>query len=138
MPKFEISEYQLNTGVAALGVELPIAPYGDVLMHGDDTSENCRALLVEIIGTWERLWPTMRKRLQECNENLATPVIIRPGTHLACVARTQKGCFMADKSDIYLSLEFAASETVSEDADAPSQWDYFIRGSRVVHFQPVF
>ena len=42
--------------------------------------------------------------------------------------RTQPGKFMSDESDIYLSFSYG---------EAPD-WDYFIHGTKIVHFQPMF
>lgn len=40
----------------------------------------------------------------------------------------EQGVYMGDRSDVCISLDFE---------EAPL-WDYFIKGTEIVHFQPVF
>ena len=126
--KIAMTEYELSDGSLALGITLPIAPYGSALILGEDTTAKSEAVLRELESSWTDLWPEMLKMLQNSMENLEIDAQLVEQRIVGSASRTRYGEFMSDKSDIYVSLR------VGESPD----WDYFIRGAKIVHFQPVF
>lgn len=47
---------------------------------------------------------------------------------MGLISRMDPECYMGDKSDYFLRLEF----------DEPPLWDFFLKGTKIVHSQPVF
>lgn len=123
-----MTEYELSDGSLAVGITLPIPPYGSVLIISEDNTADSEAVLQELEASWTELWPEMLKLLKDAMENLDIEVDLADHEIAGSASRTRKGKFMSDKSDIYLSISFGESP----------DWDYFIRGAKIVHFQPVF
>lgn len=123
-----MTEYELSDGTLAVGVKLPIDPYGTALIVGQDTSPASKAILRELKASWAKLWPEMHRRLKDAMENLDIEFDFAEDEMTGIVSKTQPGKFMSDESDIYLSLSFGEEP----------EWVYFIRGREIVHFQPVF
>jgi hypothetical protein len=123
-----MTEFELSDGSIAVGIALPIPPYGSALIVGEDTTADSEAVLEELDASWTELWPEMLNLLKDAMENLDIEVDLAEQEIAGSASRTREGKFMSDKSDIYLSISFGESP----------DWDYFIRGAKIVHFQPVF
>lgn len=130
MPRDEdIFEANLGEGDHAYAVMLPVEPHGETVCMAPDNSADSKTLLEELCSHWYTLWPVILEKLEYgiADTGLEEQTVAE-GEFIATVSRTQKGYFMADQADIYLSLEF----------EGPPQWDCFIKGDQLVHFQPVF
>jgi hypothetical protein len=126
--RLDLLEFE-DEGAVRLGLELPIPPFGKATIIAEDDTADSEELLRTLAGSWTILWPAMYKDLCNAMENLDIELECDVSDCTAYASKTQPGYFMADKSDIYLSLEF--------EGDSPD-WDYFIKDARIVHFQPVF
>ncbi len=124
----EISDYDFGDGDIAFSITLPIAPFGETLFAAPDTKEDSKQLLLELAGLWEELWPKMLKRLQKEIKDYGVEITLGKDGFMGSIQRTEPGCYKADKADYLLSLEFASYPT----------WDFFLKGTKIVHFQPVF
>lgn len=124
----KIRDIDFGDGDRAWGVELPTKPFDSALFATDDLSADSKALLLEIVGWWDSLWPEMLDRLQDGISGYETNQKLGADEFIGALSRTDEDCFMGDKSDIFLRLEF----------QEPPLWDYFLRDGEIVHFQPVF
>jgi hypothetical protein len=129
-----MTEYPLHDSTPACCLELPIPPYGNALIVGDDTSEDSKVVLRMLESDWNELWPEMLSQLKETMENLDLEIDLSELEFRGRASRMTPGFWLADKSDIFLSFNFGDVPGW----DSSPNWDYFIRGAKVVHFQPVF
>jgi hypothetical protein len=104
-------------------IVLEIPPYGTAQVDCDSKATS-RALE----NNWATIWPEALQLLKDRMQNLDIEIDLSQMELVGSAVRTESGKFMSDKSDIYLSLSYG---------EAPD-WDYFIRGTTIVHFQPVF
>ena len=121
-------EVKFEDDDVALGVRLPIAPFGDALFLAPDISEGSRSVLRELIEPWDDLWPKMLKKLKNEFEDYGVDAELGRDDFIGSIQRCKVGDYMSDKSKVFLRLEF----------DEPPLWDFFLSGKRIVHFQPVF
>lgn len=124
----EINEFDFGEGYRALVVELPIPPFGTVPIATEDTSDDSRHILDTLISGWPGLWPEMLARLQEDMKGYGCEQDLGKDEFQGSISRMDPDCYMGDQSDYYLSLQF----------DEPPMWDFFLKGTQIVHFQPVF
>lgn len=127
-PPPEIEEFDFGDGDIAACVTLSITPFGETEFFAPDTSDDSKLLLRELIGAWGDLWPEMLEKLQDGMEGYEVGIKLGADEFIGSSQRTKPGYFMSDESDSYLRLEF----------DEPPLWDYYLRESKIVHFQPVF
>ena len=125
-PKF--FEFDFEDGDIAIATELPIAPFGKALFIAADNSSDSRLDLEELIKSWDKLWPKMLKKLQREIENYGTETDLMEDRFIGSLQRCDTSHFMGNRSKLFLQLEF----------EEPPLWDFFLRGRRIIHFQPVF
>lgn len=126
-PASEITEVDFGDGDVALSVELLIPPFGEAIFTADDTSSASRETLQALREAWSTLWPVILDKLEEGIVDFQLPRKLEVDEFIGLVSRVEEDDEMAARSDIYLSLEF----------DQEPHWDFYIRGSRIVHSQPV-
>lgn len=126
----EIQRVEFENGDVAFAVELPIPPYGEGYFVAPDVSKASESLLRELSHNWDRLWPTMFELFRKAVKDYDVDVAFNVDEFIGTVQQLEDGVFMSDEADIFVRIR-PASECVPV-------WDYFIRGSEVVHFQPVF
>ena len=124
----KIRQFDFGDGDVALVVELPISPFGSAPITTDDTSDESRGILEALIHGWDELWPEMLERLQEDMKGYGCEQKLGRDEFQGSISRMDPDCYMGDQSDYYLSLQF----------DEPPIWDFFLKGTKIVHFQPVF
>lgn len=124
----QIEETDFGDGDRAYTVELPIVPYGTALFTAPDLTPASRKLLVDLINRWDALWPDMLEQLQERMTDYDIDQKLGEDEFMGFVSPMEKDVYMGDKSDVHLRLDF----------DQAPLWDYFLKGSTIVHFQPVF
>lgn len=124
----EIEEFDFGDGDVALGAEFSIAPFGTALIVAEDVSDDSRRIMKTLIAGWENLWPEMLDLLQDGMEDYEVEQKLGRDEFMGSIGRMKPGCYMGDKSDFHLRLEF----------DEPPLWDYFLKGTNIVHFQSVF
>ncbi|MES2924730.1 MAG: hypothetical protein V4819_24465 [Verrucomicrobiota bacterium] len=124
----KIEEFDFGDGDRALMITLPIAPFGEAEFVAPDVSDDFRSLLLEVAANWDALWPDMLERLQDGISGYNLPTRLGSDEFLGGISRMEQGVYMGDRSDVCISLDFE---------EAPL-WDYFIKGTEIVHFQPVF
>ena len=124
----EIEEFDFGEGDRAYAVELPIPPFGSARFAAADTSTDSRRILMNLIGSWDELWPDMRELLVERMESSAVEQKLGVHEFVGSLSRMEPDCYMEDRSDLFLRLEF----------EEPPLWDFFLKGRQIVHFQPGF
>jgi hypothetical protein len=128
----EIWTVELDDGSESLAlVGVPVPPYGTTFIKADGSAADDQTILEALQKVWPELWPRMRERLLE--KIAAYHVNVDPARDDfgACVGWTDPDAYMGDVSDIHLSFEFYREPGYPV-------WDFFIKGSSIVHFQPVF
>ena len=126
--EIEIFETEFGEGDIALAAEFPVEPYGQALFASLDATENSRKILQELADAWRELWPKMRQRLEQGIVGYKIELDLSSRPFIASVCPMEKGVFMSDEADIFVRFDF----------DDVPVWDFFIRGSHLAHFQPVF
>lgn len=127
-PPYTRTTFDERDGGAPSAIHLPIEPHGVSLFVAPDNSPDSDKLIDEIAAAWPEVWPKMRTYLvAEMRDYEVEPVLGRD-EFIGSIQRMTPGVFMGDRSDIMIRLEF----------EEPPLWDFFIRGSRIVHSQPVF
>ena len=119
---------EMYDGRFAVATEFPMEPYGTRLFCMEDDSEDSKRLLQQIDAVWPRLWPEMLSRLQETADELDLGNAVDSESLVGRGKRLEAGKFMSDRCDTYISLE----------SDDHPDWDYFLKDSEIIHFQPVF
>ena len=124
----EIRKVDFGDGDIAVATELLTKPFGSTLFIAEDASGDSKKILEDIISWWDFLWPEMLEKLQDDIEGYETGQKLGVDEFMGSVSRMDRECYMGDKSDIHLRLEF----------EEPPLWDYFLRDGKIAHFQPVF
>ena len=114
----------------AFAADFPVEPYGDAQFGAQDKSEESHKLLQDLADNWTVLWPEMRDHLQKGITAYQVKLDLSTCEFLATVAAVEKDCYKSEEADIFVRFDFEAVPV--------PVWDFFIRGSRVAHFQPVF
>jgi hypothetical protein len=112
----------------AAAIHLPIVPHGLALFVAPDQSADSEKLIDEIIAVWPELWPKMLTYLETEMKDYEAKAVLGRDEFIGSVGRMTPDVFMGDQSDIMIRLEF----------EEPPLWDFFIRGSKIAHSQPVF
>jgi hypothetical protein len=108
----------------------PVEPYGLAQLGAEDNSEESRKLLQDLADNWTVLWPKMRDRLENGIADYGVKLNLSGCEFLATVAAVEEGCYKSEEADIFVRFEF--------ETEPVPVWDFFIRGSHLAHFQPVF
>ena len=119
---------ELADGGVAAAIELELPPYGVAEFYTDEESDEGRDILRTLWIRWADLWPRMRTQIEECAEDIDATSKLVEDTATAYVAKTKPGEFMSESAETYLSITFE---------DGPN-WDFFLKGGEIVHFQLVF
>jgi hypothetical protein len=128
----EIWTVELDDGSQCLAlVGVPVPPYGAIVIKADGSAAGDETFLKTIQSAWPELWPQMREKL--LSKIAAYQVDVDPSRDDfgACAGWTDPDTYQGDVSDIHLSFEFYCEPGYPV-------WDFFIRGTNIVHFQPVF
>ncbi|MBX3739595.1 MAG: hypothetical protein KF712_01285 [Akkermansiaceae bacterium] len=123
-----IKKTDFGDGDIAFTVLLPVPPFGDADFAAPDTSRSSRDLLSDLITRWEQLWPDILERMQKGIEDYGTDQRLGSDEFMVSVSPMEKDVYMGDRSDVHLRIEF----------DEVPLWDYFLKGSEIVHHQAVF
>ncbi|MHB0961533.1 MAG: hypothetical protein ACYC0X_26445 [Pirellulaceae bacterium] len=126
----EIEELDFGNGDTAYGVVLPITPYGEAYFVAPDVSMASEGLLRELGGVWHGLWPDMLSSMQEGAKQYSRELLINPDEFIGSVQHLDADVFMGDKADLMIA--------VRPNEQVVPQWHFFVRGSKILHFQPVF
>jgi hypothetical protein len=123
-----IEVVQLDDGEEVYALTLSTAPYGEATFLAPDATDDSRRLLAELAIRWDALWPDMLQRLQDQITEYNTPHQLGSDEFQGHVSRMEPDVYMGDQSDIHVRLIFEQFPL----------WDYFIRDTEIVHFQPVY
>jgi hypothetical protein len=126
-PAHEITEIDFGDGDLALTIVLPIPPFGEAVITGADTSDISRDQLLSLASDWASLWPEILDRLEAGIVDFNLPRKLENDEFSGLIDSVPEEHPMASKADVYLSLEF----------DEPPHWDFYLRGARIVHSEPV-
>jgi hypothetical protein len=126
--KPEIRQFDFGDGDVSLLAEFSVAPFGTAPIATDDTSAESRRILEVLIDGWDDLWPEMLEKLQDSMESYGVEQKLGRDDFQGSISPMDPSCYMGDRSDYFLSLQF----------DEPPLWDFFLKGTKIVHFQPVF
>jgi hypothetical protein len=113
---------------AAAAIHLPIEPHGVAQFVSPDMSADSTKLIDEVVSVWPELWPKMIAYLDSEMKDYGVEAVLGKDEFIASLVRMTPDVYMGDQSDIMIRLEF----------EEPPLWDFFIRGSSIVHSQPVF
>ncbi len=91
-------------------------------------SADSTKLIDEVVGVWPELWPKMRAYLGTEMKDYGVEAALGKVEFVGSLVRMTPDVYMGGQSDIMIRLEF----------EEPPLWDFFIRGSSIVHAQPVF
>ena len=88
-----------------------------------------RDLLSFVERNWAEVWQSARAKLEaRCKSDDITERL-ESSDWRAAVQRISSDVFMGDKAKVLLSLSLG---------DTSPQWDFFLNGPTIVHFQPVY
>ena len=124
----EIRTVEFDAGDIAFSTEFLTKPFGSSIFAAEDVSADSKKILEDLISWWDLLWPNMLDKLQNGIEGYETGQKLGVDEFVGSVSGVDPECYMGDKSDIHLRLEF----------EEPPLWDYFLRNGKIAHFQPVF
>lgn len=124
----QIDETDFGDGDRAFTALLPVPPFGSALFASPDLSKTSRDLLADLIRRWESLWPEMLAKMQEGIEDYGTGQKLGSDEFMGAVSAMEKDDYMGDRCDVHVRIEF----------NEPPLWDYFLKGSEIVHWQAVF
>jgi hypothetical protein len=131
MTRIEIFEAQFEDhDDVAFVADFPVEPYGLAQLGAQDNSEESRKLLQDLADNWTVLWPKMRDRLENGIADYGVKLNLSGCEFLATVAAVEEGCYKSEEADIFVRFEF--------ETEPVPVWEFFIRGSHLAHFQPVF
>lgn len=119
---------EFDRTASATAVHLPIEPHGLALFVAPDTSPASNQLIDEVVTVWPLLWPKMSAYLETEMEAYGVEATLGTDELMGSMRPMTPGVFMGEQSDTLIRVEF----------DEPPLWDFFIRGSTIVHSQPVF
>ena len=126
----EVFEAEMDDGRILAAIELPMEPYGTHPVYADDNTEDSRGILQQLAQSWIRLWPEMRTLFEDCAKEIDLDDPVDSVTLHGQISRMEPGVWMADRSEIYLSLRSFSYH--------PPEWDFFLKDGQIIHFQPVF
>lgn len=117
-------------GPPAAAIRLPIEPYGIALFVAEDDSAESHKLMDELVTVWPALWPKMRIYLEKTMKDYQVDTELGRDKFMGSIGRTDPDAYMGDRSDIILSIIF--------EKNPEPMWDFFIKGTAIMHSQPVF
>lgn len=106
-------------------VTVEVTPYGVMQVYTQDFESD---LLSDLQQRWAELWPAIRMKLEEMCSRYEISQRLKTTDWVAAIQRMQPDVFMGDKADFLFSLKLG--ETYPE-------WDFFLKGSTIVHAQPI-
>jgi hypothetical protein len=114
-------------------IVVSIAPYGRLKIDGEP------AALAFLKSNWADLWPNVKRDLKamvkEIQRDFDPPVRPKACKWTAYSGQLPPDVFMGDKADLFLGIQLA--ETPPPEDDLP-RWDFFIKGTEIMHCQPVW
>ena len=126
----QIEKLDFGDGDYAFGIALPITPYGEAYFVAPDTSDESKKLLQELHRAWDDLWPNILSSMKQAADGSDVDLIIDDDEFIGMVQYLDDDVYMGDKADIMIAIR--------PQANAVPEWHFFIRGSTIVHFQPVY
>ena len=130
MASYEIDKLDFGDGDIAFAVKFPIPPFGNGYFAAPDASFESESLLAGIAKNWDELWPTMIEKLQTACRETEIELNVKPEEFMGSVQLLEDDVFMGDKADVFIRIKTKR--------DCVPVWDYFLRESTIVHFQPVY
>ena len=116
-------------------IAVNIPPYGRMKIVGEKGDDALSVLQ----RNWPKLWPKVRSSVKsqlKCMcKDYEIPVRFKGMKWMAAAGRLDPDVFMGDKADSFLEIQLEGSP-VSEEADPV--WDFFIKGTKIVHWQPSY
>ena len=126
----EIEKLDFGNGDVAYGVALPIPPYGDGYFVAPDVSSDSENLLRDLHSGWTTLWPELLSSMKQAAKEYDVDLAFEADEFIGMVQHLDDDVFMGDKADVMIGIR--------PNENAVPEWHFFIRGSEIVHFQPVF
>lgn len=130
MTQIEIFEAEFDEDDWACCAYFPVEPYGRVQLAAQDTSQVSRNLIQELADHCTVLWPKMWDQWQRGIASYSVQLDLSGSEFFATIYAVEEGCYKYEEANILVSFNFP-------DMPVPI-WDFFIRGSHIAHFQPVF
>ena len=103
-----------------------VAPYGTMYLYAPEADKD---LLVLLDRNWPELWQSARAKLEARCKSAGLIEHLESPDWIAAVHRISADVYMGYKAEMLLSLSIG--ETMP-------QWDFFLNGLTIVHFQPVY
>ena len=107
-------------------VKVDIAPYGTLEVYAPEAQPDG---LLFLERNWPELWPVIRGKLEDRCTRLGIRKELEQPDWVGAIPRLEPGVFMADKAELLLSLSIG---------EKSPEWDFFLTGITVIHFQPVY
>ena len=112
---------------------LGIAPYGRLEIVGEPVA------LALLKRNWADLWPSVKRHLKgmlkDIERDFDPPVRLKACKWTAGVGPLEPDVFMGDEADLFLRIRLEESPAPEDDLPV---WDFFIKGTAIVHSQPVW
>ena len=116
-------------------IAVNIPPYGRMRVGGVEGDE----ALSTFRRNWPKLWPKVKRNLKSMlrryRESFEVPIRLTKQKWLGQCSSLDSDVFMGDQADLYLRIQL---EEPPDWEDSFPVWDFFIKGTAVVHCQPVF
>jgi len=112
-------------------ITVSIAPYGRMKIVGEEGDDG----LALLKHNWASLWPAVKRDIERMRKNHEAPVRFETCKWMADGHRLEPDVFMSDQADLFLRIRL---EACPEPEDALPVWDFFIKGTDIVHCQPVY
>jgi hypothetical protein len=116
-------------------ITVNIPPYGRMQIGGVEGDE----ALSTFRRNWPKLWPKVKRNLKSMlrgyRESFEVPIRLTNQKWLGEGSTLDPDVFMGDQADLYLRIQL---EEPPDWEDSFPVWDFFIKGTTVVHCQPVF
>ena len=114
-----------NPNPEQIGLELAVPPYGRMLVSVPASEVKVANVLRR---RWRKLWPDVRRQLRLLSKEYDLSEQLESDRWIAKASWTNPAEFMGDKAELFVSIILD---------DCPT-WDFFIKGYKIMHCQPVF
>lgn len=86
-------------------------------------------LLKAVKSDWPELWPKISRALKEMSDLYERSDMLKLPKWIAWAAKLTPDVWMHDKADFWLGIQINGEWPM---------WDFFMKGTDIVHHQPVF